>query len=86
MKPVSSLLAYAGLWLLLDEAHIATIATHPSWRGCGLGQSLMLALLDTAIERGAALATLEVRVGNSPARRLYQKLGFEKWASGAVLS
>jgi ribosomal-protein-alanine N-acetyltransferase len=74
---VPSLLAYGGLWLLLDEAHIATIAAHPSWRGCGLGQWLMLALLDTAIERGAGLATLEVRVGNTPARRLYEKLGFE---------
>ena len=75
---VPSLLAYGGLWLLLDEAHIATIASHPGWRGCGLGQWIMLALLDAAIERGAALATLEVRVGNTPARRLYEKLGFEE--------
>jgi [ribosomal protein S18]-alanine N-acetyltransferase len=73
-----SLLAYGGFWLLLDEAHIATIASHPDWRGCGLGQWLMLALLDQAIARGAALATLEVRVGNTPARRLYEKLGFEE--------
>ena len=76
--PVPSLLAYGGFWLLLDEAHIATIATHPKWRGCGLGLWLMLALLDTAIERGAVVATLEVRVGNAPARRLYEKLGFEE--------
>jgi ribosomal-protein-alanine N-acetyltransferase len=75
---VPSLLAYGGFWLLLDEAHIATIAAHPSWRGCGLGQWLMLALLDAGIERGAVLATLEVRVGNAPARGLYQKLGFEE--------
>jgi [ribosomal protein S18]-alanine N-acetyltransferase len=76
--PVPSLLAYGGLWLLLDEAHIATIAAHPSWRGCGLGKWLMLALLDAAIERGAVLSTLEVRLGNTPARRLYKKLGFEE--------
>jgi ribosomal-protein-alanine N-acetyltransferase len=75
---VPSLLAYGGLWLLLDEAHIATIAVHPDWRGCGLGQWLMLALLDAGIERGATLATLEVRVGNIPARCLYEKLGFEE--------
>jgi ribosomal-protein-alanine N-acetyltransferase len=73
-----SLLAYGGFWLLLDEAHIATIASHPGWRGCGLGECLMLALLDQATTRGAALATLEVRVGNTPARRLYEKLGFEE--------
>jgi ribosomal-protein-alanine N-acetyltransferase len=78
LGPVPSLLAYGGFWLLLDEAHIATIAAHPSWRGCGLGQWLMLALLDAAIERGALLATLEVRVGNAPARSLYRKLGFEE--------
>jgi ribosomal-protein-alanine N-acetyltransferase len=72
------LLAYGGFWLLLDEAHIATIATHPRWRGRGLGLWLMLALLDVAMERGAALSTLEVRVGNALARRLYEKLGFEE--------
>ena len=72
------LLAYGGFWLLLDEAHIATIATHPEWRGRGLGLWLMLALLDQAIRRGAALSTLEVRVSNTPARRLYEKLGFEE--------
>jgi ribosomal-protein-alanine N-acetyltransferase len=75
---VPSLLAYGGFWLLLEEAHIATIAAHPSRRGCGLGLWLMLALLDAAIERGAGLSTLEVRVGNTPARRLYEKLGFEE--------
>jgi ribosomal-protein-alanine N-acetyltransferase len=76
--PAPPLLAYGGFWLLLDEAHIATIATHPRWRGCGLGLWLMLALLDEAIRRGAALSTLEVRVGNASARRLYEKLGFEE--------
>jgi len=74
--PVSPILAYGGLWLLLDEAHIATVASHPDWRGCGLGQWLMLALLDAAMARGAAISTLEVRAGNLPARRLYEKLGY----------
>ena len=50
--PVSPVLAYGGLWLLLDEAHIATVASHPDWRGCGLGQWLMLALLDAADRAG----------------------------------
>jgi ribosomal-protein-alanine N-acetyltransferase len=73
----SPILAYGGFWLLLDEAHIATVASHPDWRGCGLGQWLMLALLDAAMARGAATSTLEVRAGNLPARRLYEKLGYE---------
>jgi ribosomal-protein-alanine N-acetyltransferase len=69
-------LAYGGFWLLADEAHIATVASHPTWRGCGLGQWMMVALLDAARERDAALATLEVRRSNVIAQRLYEKLGF----------
>ncbi len=71
------LVAYGGFWLLVDEAHIATIATHPAWRRCGLGLYLMLALLDAAIARGARTSTLEVRASNLPARRLYEKLGYQ---------
>lgn len=71
------ILAWGGFWLMVDEAHIATLAAHPDWRGCGLGQWLMLALLDAAAARGALTATLEVRVGNAPAIHLYDKLGFE---------
>ena len=74
---LSAILAYGGFWLLADEAHIATIASHPDWRGCGLGQWLMLALLDAAMQRGAVRSTLEVRAGNLPAQRLYEKLGYE---------
>jgi ribosomal-protein-alanine N-acetyltransferase len=77
LVPVSSILAYGGFWLMLDEAHIATIASHPERRGCGLGLWMMLALLDAALARGAARSTLEVRAGNLPARRLYEKLGYE---------
>ncbi len=62
---------------MADEAHIATIASHPDWRGCGLGLYLMLALLDVAQASGAHLSTLEVRAGNLPAQRLYEKLGYE---------
>lgn len=69
-------LGYGGFWLLVDEAHIATIAVHPEWRGCGLGELLLLSLLDWGRELGARLATLEVRVSNHRARQLYQKYGF----------
>jgi ribosomal-protein-alanine N-acetyltransferase len=77
VRGLLSIVAYGGFWLLMNEAHIATIASHPDWRGCGLGQWLMLALLDAAITRGAVSSTLEVRAGNLPARRLYEKLGYE---------
>jgi [ribosomal protein S18]-alanine N-acetyltransferase len=71
------ILGWGGFWLLIDEAHIATVASHPEYRGCGLGQMLVVALLDKAQERGAAVATLEVRVSNLSAQKLYDKLGFE---------
>lgn len=71
------LLAYGGFWMFVDEAHIATIASHPDLRGCGLGLWLMLGFLDKAIARGATVATLEVRVSNLPAQRLYERVGFQ---------
>jgi ribosomal-protein-alanine N-acetyltransferase len=70
-------LAYGGFWLLAEEAHIATIASHPAWRGCGMGQWLLIGLLDAAIERNVKRSTLEVRADNISAQRLYEKLGFE---------
>jgi len=71
------ILAYGGFWLMVDEAHIATLASHPDWRGCGLGLWLMVALLERASERGALISTLEVRAGNRAAQLLYEKLGYE---------
>ncbi|MBM4460260.1 MAG: GNAT family N-acetyltransferase [Chloroflexi bacterium] len=72
----AAIVAYGGFWLMVDEAHIATVATHPRWRGCGLGIWLMLALLDAAMARGATISTLEVRAGNIAAQRMYDKLGY----------
>ncbi len=73
----SPVLGYGGLWLLVDEAHISTIAVHPQWRGKGLGELVMLSLLDQGNRRGMQRATLEVRVSNETAQGLYRKLGFE---------
>jgi ribosomal-protein-alanine N-acetyltransferase len=67
---------YGGVWLMADEAHITTFAVHPAWRRRGIGDRLLLALLDIALERGAREATLEVRLSNLPARKLYEKFGF----------
>jgi [ribosomal protein S18]-alanine N-acetyltransferase len=68
--------AFAGTWLMVDEAHITTFAVDPRWRRRGIGERLLLTLLDVAIERGAREATLEVRLSNVAARRLYEKYGF----------
>ncbi len=68
--------AFGGMWLMVDEAHIITFAVHPRWRRQHIGERLLLALLDVAIDGGAREATLEVRLSNLPARRLYEKFGF----------
>jgi ribosomal-protein-alanine N-acetyltransferase len=70
-------LGYAGFWLLVEDAHICTIAVHPLWRRMGLGELLLISLLDRGAELDALRATLEVRVSNRAAQRLYQKYGFE---------
>jgi len=71
-----AVVGYGGMWLMVDEAHITTFAVHPAWRRRRIGERLLLALLDLAVDRRAREATLEVRLSNLPARRLYEKYGF----------
>jgi ribosomal-protein-alanine N-acetyltransferase len=70
------IVAMLVLWLIVDEAHIATIATHPDFRRQGLGECLLLATLEAARVEGARRAFLEVRAGNTPAQAMYKKYGF----------
>ena len=67
---------FAGIWLMVDEAHITTFAVHPAYRRRRIGERLLMTLLDAAEERHAREATLEVRLSNVAARRLYEKYGF----------
>ena len=68
--------AYAGMWMMVDEAHVTTFAVDPRWRRQRIGERLLLTLLDLARSRRAREATLEVRLSNLAARRLYEKYGF----------
>jgi ribosomal-protein-alanine N-acetyltransferase len=68
---------YGGFWLVVDEAHISTIASGTAWRGRGIGELMLLAMVERSVELGAVLVTLEVRVSNSVAQNLYRKYGFE---------
>ena len=67
---------FAGIWLMIDEAHITTLAVDPKWRGGGLGELMVVALIEKSISLGADLITLEVRASNRVAQRLYEKYGF----------
>jgi ribosomal-protein-alanine N-acetyltransferase len=77
LESADELLGYGCMWLVVDEAHISTLAVAPSQRGRGLGELLLLALLREAIALDAVTATLEVRVSNQTAQALYAKYGFE---------
>jgi ribosomal-protein-alanine N-acetyltransferase len=63
-------------WVILDEAHVATIALHPDHRRRGLGRRLLAHGLLAAWERGARLAYLEVRRSNLAAQAMYADFGF----------
>jgi ribosomal-protein-alanine N-acetyltransferase len=76
VRATGEVVAYGGLWLMVDEAHVTTFAVLPAWRRQGVGARLMLALLDLAVELGAAVVTLEVAISNLDARRLYERFGF----------
>lgn len=67
---------YAGMWVVLDEAHITTIAVDPPQRGQGIGEGLLIAMIEQAGERGARWMQLEVRRSNAVAQALYRKYGF----------
>ncbi|MBI1882202.1 MAG: ribosomal protein S18-alanine N-acetyltransferase [Chloroflexi bacterium] len=76
----TTIIGLSGFWLVAGEAHINTIAVHPNWRGLGLGEWLLLTLLDEGQALGAEVATLEVRPSNHMALALYHKYGFEQVA------
>ena len=68
---------FAGIWLMVDEAHVTTFGVHPDHRRRGVGRRLLLRLAEMAIELGTARMTLEVRVSNAPAQALYRSFGFQ---------
>ncbi len=73
----NTILGYAGMWVIMDELHITTIAVDPIQRGRKIGERLLLDLIEEGMARGAERATLEVRERNIVAHNLYLKYGFE---------
>ena len=70
-------LAYAGLWLVIDEGHVLNVAVHPSAQRQGNGRRVLTALIELARENGMGLMTLEVRRSNLAAQALYHACGFQ---------
>ena len=67
---------FCAFWLVCDEIHINNLAIRPGFRRQGLGTAMVREVLAQAQVLGATRATLEVRVSNVDARRLYERLGF----------
>jgi [ribosomal protein S18]-alanine N-acetyltransferase len=70
------IVGFAGIWLMVDEAHVTNIAVAQAYRRRGIGELLLIATVDMARELKASSMTLEVRASNIPAQNLYSKYGF----------
>jgi len=70
-------LGFGGMWLIIDEAHITNIAVHPEFRNLKLGSLILKNLIDLSEKEGAFAMTLEVRVSNINAQKLYGKYNFK---------
>jgi ribosomal-protein-alanine N-acetyltransferase len=74
--PDERLAAVLGLWFMLEECHIVTVAVREALRRRGIGELLVITSIDLALERDQDVLTLECRVSNTGAQALYQKYGF----------
>ncbi|MBD3921478.1 ribosomal protein S18-alanine N-acetyltransferase [Paenibacillus sp. PR3] len=77
MEDQSGIIGYGGMWTIIDEAHVTNIAVRHDRRGMGLGEKMLKQQMANAVEYGMQRMTLEVRVSNDRAQRLYERLGFE---------
>ncbi len=73
----NKILAYIGVWQILEEAHVTTLGVHPDFRGLQLAQILLIQALKDCYKNMIKYVTLEVRESNIPAISLYEKFLFE---------
>lgn len=71
-----TVVGYAGVLMIADDGHVATLAVDPAWQGRGIATRLLLELVRQAIGLGAEQLTLEVRVSNTTAQGIYRRFGF----------
>ena len=76
-EPDSNVTGYVSVWYQGEEAHITEIAVREPLRGNGIGELLLIGSLRSAMEYGSQVMTLEVRVSNFIAQRLYEKYDFK---------
>jgi len=70
-------IGYLGMWKIIDEAHITNFAVHPLFQRKGAGHFLIVNALEKCYENKIKFITLEVRVSNEKAQRIYERFGFK---------
>ena len=71
------IVGYAGAWHILDEGHITTLAVKKDYHRNHIGEALMCQIIEDCYKDNVKYLTLEVRVSNEPAIKLYQKYSFQ---------
>ena len=71
------LVGYAGTWHIIDEGHITTIAVKKEYQRNHIGEAIMHKIIEDCYKDGVKYLTLEVRISNTPAIKLYEKYGFQ---------
>ena len=74
--PLEYIIGFASFWLMAGDAHIISIAVRSKYRQMGLGEALLISVIELAARLDATVVTLEVRASNEVAKSLYQKYGF----------
>jgi len=69
------IIGYVGIWLVEGDAQITNIAISPQFRGYKIGEKLFGFAMQYVIQNGARRLSLEVRVSNLTAQKLYRKFG-----------
>ena len=72
------IVGFMGVWYMVDQLHLVTIAVDPPQQGQGSGTRLLIECFDLAFEAELNEIVLEVRETNAPARAMYEAFGFRK--------
>lgn len=77
-EPAERVLGFLGIWLMVGEVHVVTVAVREQFRRMGIGERLLIACIEMAMEFDQEVVTLEVRKSNTAAQDLYLKYGFDR--------
>ncbi len=76
--PGEQVLGFIGVWLMVGEAHVVTVAVRERYRRMGIAERLLITVIEMALEYEQEAVTLEVRKSNDAAQELYLKYGFDR--------